>query len=129
MKAKRVLVLLVAILMVFSLVACSKGEGGGNAVEKPSPVGTYTLSSMEEGGEEVPQDDLNMLAEMGLKVTMEVKEDGTGAIDLFGEMLEFTWDDNYITVDDQQQSYEFDGTNFSMTNDDIKMTFTKDAAQ
>ena len=125
MKAKRFIALALAIIMVFSLVACSGGAGGGGN-SKPSPVGKYTLSGMEEDGQATSQEDLDLLSSLGLTVTVEVKEDGTGMIDLFGEQLEFTWDDTYITIDDQQQTYEFDGTTLSMENEGTKMTFTKD---
>ncbi len=120
MKVKKFAALLLVVALVFSLVACSSGGGGG----KPSPVGSYTLSGMEENGEAKSQEDLDLLASMGLTLTMEVREDKTGMMDLFGEQLEFEWDDESIIVDGVKQPYTFDGTTLTMENDGTKMTFT-----
>ena len=126
MKMKKVLALLLIAVMVFALTACS-GGGGGKA-DKPSPVGTFTLSGMSEDGEETSQEDLDLLASLGLSVTMEIKEDGTGVLNLFGEEMEFTWDADNIIVEGEKQPYTFDGTTFTMESDGTSMTFTKDAA-
>ncbi len=125
MKMKRIVALLMIAIMVFALTACSGGGGGGSS--KPSPVGKYTLSGMSENGEATSEEDLKLLESLGLTVTMEIKEDGTGVLDLFGETMDFTWDDDNLIVDGEKQAYTFDGTTFTMESDETSMTFTKDA--
>ena len=127
MKAKKMVALLLIAVLVFALTACS--GGGGGAASKPSPVGTYTLSGMEEDGEATSQEDLDLLASLGLTVTLDIKEDGTGSINLFGEEMEFTWDEDNIIVDGEKQAYTFDGTTFTMENEGTKMSFTKDESK
>lgn len=126
MKVKKVLALLLVAAMVFGLAACSSG-GGGGASEKPSPVGKYTMTGMEENGEATSQEDLDLLTSLGLTVTLEIKEDGTGILDLFGEQVEFEWDADNLTVDGSKQPYTFDGKTLIMETNETKMTFTLDA--
>ena len=124
MKRKKLVSLLLVALMVFTLVACSSSGGGSGAANKPSPVGKYVLTGMEENGEATSQEDLDLLKSLGLTVTMEIKEDGTGSMDLFGEALEFTWDADNIILEGEKQAYTFDGSKFTIENDGTKMEFT-----
>lgn len=121
---KKILAVLMIAVLAFGLVACGGGGGGAN---KPSPVGTYTLTGMTEDGEETSQEDLELMASLGLTVTMEFKDDNTGALTLFGEAMEFTWDDSNITMEGESVPYTFDGTTLTLEQDGTSMTFTKDA--
>ena len=125
MRNKRIIALILVSIMLFTLVACS--SNGGGTKDKPSPVGTYTLTGMENEGKATSEEDLKLLEELGLTVTAEFKDDGTGSINMFGEIMDFTWDDSNIVMDEATQAYEFDGTTLTMEENESKLIFVKDA--
>ena len=70
---KRVLIFLMALAMLATLAACG---GGGK-----SPAGTYKLTQINSGGEEMSVKDLADLFGMEIDMTLELKDDKS-----------FTWD-------------------------------------
>ena len=115
---RKLLTLILITVMVFSLAAC-KGSGKS----KPSPVGTYNISALVEDGEETTAEELEILKEMGLDISLELKEDKTGTIQLFGEEIEITWDNDYINLEGESIPYTFDGTDLVIEQEDSKMVF------
>ncbi len=74
-----------ALVLALGLTACG-GAGGGDADKTPF-VGTWDISSIS-GEEAVTEDDMKMMSDMGLNAFMNLDEDGTASIDLFGEVLQ-----------------------------------------
>ena len=84
---------IVALCCVFALslalVGCS---AGGAANPKAAWVGTWDLSEMESNGSTTSSEELETLRSLGLDVYMELNEDGTSALVLFGESMPGTWE-------------------------------------
>ena len=62
---------------------------------------------------------------LGMSITMELKADKTGVIDLMGETENLTYDDAYITVDGDKTPYTFENNRITLQEDDTKMVFQK----
>ncbi len=81
-----------------ALVGCS---GGGSQASKL--VGYWELSSGEAGGEEVTEDDIKALSDLGVNCILYLGEDGSATLDLFCAVEDATWDVDKCTM-------EYDGT-------------------
>lgn len=91
---KKILALLAcvtALCVSLALVGC--GGGGGGEAKDPSAnfVGTWTLTGMEENGEAMSQDDLDLMASMGLSCDLVLNEDKSGQLVIFGEGMDLVW--------------------------------------
>ena len=80
---KRVLAFLMTLAMIFSLAACggSGGSGGGE-----SPAGTYNLTKMSSGGEEISMEEMSEIAGMDVSMTLELRTTNSPWIWAFWEM-------------------------------------------
>ena len=74
---------------VFALCLVLAGCGGDPA---KNYVGDWKLTGMEENGEATSADDIKLMEDMGLSVTMSVKEDKTFSMNVMGEEMSGTWD-------------------------------------
>ena len=85
-------------LLVCALVACAMtlclaltGCGGGAANDKDAKeafIGSWKLAGMVSDGEEATAEDIAMLDVFGMSVGLDVNEDGTCALIMFGEPLD-----------------------------------------
>lgn len=129
---KKVLVTVVAIVMVFSLVAC----GGGD--KSASLAGTYKMTSMEAAGMTVDVATLAEAAGMDADLfTLELKDDGSFTMNAFTgeatENMDGTWkaDGNTVTLtmDGEDMTAAVDGNKLTIeeTQDGqtMKMVFEK----
>lgn len=91
---------------------------GGNS----SAAGTYTLSSMEASGMSMNAD---TLALFGMEITMVLREDGTGVMNMMGYTEPLTWTDSSITVDGDTVPFTLDGDTLSISIDGSSMIFTR----
>lgn len=73
-------------LVAAGLGACSSSSGPSDAC-----VGEWDLVSMTAEGESVGEDELAQFEEMGLKISLSVKEDGAATLSFFGEDEVGTW--------------------------------------
>lgn len=115
---KKVLTVLVALAMIFSLAA--------SAEEAASAAGLWTLTTAESAG--VTFD----AVEMGMEMTMDLAEDGTCVLTLNGENEMGTWEQNgaEVAVLDStgaEQAFQLmeDGT-LTASQEDMKLIFTRD---
>ena len=116
---------------VFALSLALVGCGGGDV--KAAWVGTWDLSEMEENGEVTSSDDIQMLKELGLTVQLELKEDGTGALVLFGESMQGKWEaksatDATFTYEGQTINMKIADGKLTMEQNNSKLTFVKGTA-
>ena len=105
-----------------SLVGCG-GGGGGDA--KAAWTGTWDLVEMEQDGEVTGSDDLEMLKSLGLDVYLELNADGTGALVLFGESMDGSWDAKSAT----EASFEIEGQKVDMKIADGKLTMEQNGSK
>ncbi len=130
--------LFLAVLLVFSLAACSVGtpgetnteqetSGSGQTIDysgvqtaKPNPedtfAATYQIVRIETVNGEGSADEATMqdIRDRGYRTLLVLQEDGTGVMDLRGELTPFVYDDDsgVITMNDQtsQMTLSEDGS-------------------
>ena len=118
-----------ALVMGVALVGCGSGSD-----PKAAWVGTWDLTEMEENGEVTGADDLEMLKALGLDVYLELNQDGTGALVLFGEATEFSWEaksstEASFTMDGQTAGMKLTDGNLTIEQSGSKLTFQKGEAR
>ena len=91
-----------------------------------SPVGTYRITYMDAGGESISGEELALMESLGLTVRLELYEDGTGYLVVFGEETELRWNDTYLLVEGEPAEYTYDGRTLNILSDgEAIMTFEK----
>ena len=81
---KKVIGVVVACLVVFTLVSCS-------GLKKEEIVGTYDLISIAAGGVNYDEAQLDSLRILGQEATLEIRDDNTATMNLFGSKNEMTY--------------------------------------
>ena len=122
-KTKKILMIFAtAIILVAALFMLT---GCGNKFDMKKMAGSYELIEMKDSDKNYSKEDIEQLKNYGLNFTIELKDDGTGSMDLFGEKSDLKYDDKGITVDDDTVSYTFEDNKLSLESDDTKMVFEK----
>ena len=120
-------------LLVCALVACAMtlclaltGCGGGGATNdkdaKEAFIGSWKLAGMVSDGEEATAEDIAMLDAFGMSVGLDVNEDGTCALIMFGEPLDGTWEAKSAT----EATFTIDGSPITATIADGKLKMDED---
>lgn len=109
---KKLLALLLAVMMVFTLVGCSK-----------SVAGTYKMTKAEMGGTELPMD-------AAPEMTITLNKDGTVVLSSEGESENGTWTQNGDTLtlssdEGEDMDLTVDGNNLIMEQSGVTVTFSK----
>ena len=127
---KRVLALLMTLAMIFSLAACggSGGSGGGE-----SAAGTYSLTKMSSGGEEISMEEMSEIAGMDVSMTLELTEDNKFTMDMGvlgdGEKVSGTWkmdgDSLILSAEGDELSVTYDGKTIVLDMEGEGLTFEK----
>lgn len=117
---KKVVCGIVTILFVLLLVSCS-------TVNKSKLVGNYELSRAEGVGINLTQTQIDSMKALGLTATLEVKDDGTATMELFGEKMDFTYDlkKMIFSYNGKDEKFTFDGEKIAFNNEGRKLEFTK----
>lgn len=113
------------------LMAAEEASGEQRTVEVrkvnfsgEGPAGYYKLEKMLTNGEE--PEEMAELEKLGIKFYLALDEDGTGYINMFGEMSDLTWDDANVTMDGEAVPYTFEDGTLTMANDEeTTMEFVK----
>lgn len=88
--------------------------------------GLYKLTEMITEDDGDLAEDLELMESLGLMVTMELRRDGTGSIDFYGEETdEFTWDGDAVYVDGETIPYTYENGVFTMRDDSEMMRFAR----
>ena len=85
---KKVLFSLLFVIMLFGTFGCTLSKN-------KDVVGTYSFSKMITDGEET---DAATLESLGLTITFEMKSNNTAVMSIFGEEINFTYDDKTLTT-------------------------------
>lgn len=121
---KGIVVALFACVFALSLALVGCGGSGGGDV-KSAWIGTWDLTEMEQDGEITSSDDIEMLKGLGLTVELELKDDGTGALVLFGEAMDGTWEAKSAT----DATFKYEGQDVAMKIADGKLTMEQDTSK
>ena len=97
-----------AFAFCFALVGC-----GG--VDKSAYVGTWDLESGSD--ESLSADSIELMKSLGLDVTITLKDDGTGSLNLFGEETDLDWEATSST----EGSVSFNGNSAALKLSDGKL--------
>lgn len=102
MSMKKVITCLVAACaLAFSLVLCGCGPSYDEDEVRTQFLGTWTLSSIQEGGADVSADDIESMKKMNIVITATFNDDGTFNLDMMGDKVDGTFevtDDNQIAT-------------------------------
>ena len=103
---KSVLAFLTCVLaLAFALTGCS----GGGKDPKANFVGSWELSGGTLEGEELTDEYMKMLEDWGVHCVLVLDEDGTGALDLFLEVVDLKWeakDATTVTITAEDESHD-----------------------
>ena len=110
----------VAVLLIAGLVLFKTGFFGNK-----DATGYYELYEMTTEDTSYSNEDLESLKKLGLKVSLELRNDKTGTIDLFGKTMEVTFDKKNLTIDGDNAPYKVENDKLSMEYQNEKLVFQK----
>lgn len=118
---------IISAVLVFTVLAmCLVVLTGCGGFDAKAMAGKYTLIEMSEGDEKYGEDQLKAMKDsLGLEFTMELKEDGTGKMEMYGESQDLKFDKDNITIDGDSAKYEFKDNKITIKEKDITMVFKK----
>ena len=112
--------------LAFALTGCS----GGGKDPKANFVGSWELSGGTMEGEELTDEYMKMLEDWGVHCVLILDEDGTGALDLFLEVVDLKWEAKdattvTITAEDESHDMKLKDGKLILEEDDGNLVFTK----
>lgn len=88
-------------------------------------VGNYNLTGLYANGEDQSANLQFMESTFGATATMELRDDGTGTMELFGEPVNFTYDKDKLVINDQENPFTYKDGAITFESDGTTLTFTK----
>ena len=119
-RLKKTACMILTVLLAIFLVSCSR-------VNKSDFVGRYELSRAEGVGINLTQEQIDSMKVVGLTAILEINDDGTAKMDIFGEKLELTYDLRKMTFscEGKEEKFTFEGDKVAFNNEGRKFEFTK----
>ena len=121
--SKKGIVAALICMLAFSLALVGCG-GDDPAKKKESFAGTWNLEEYVVDGQPASKDELEALKAIGLEIFVNLNEDGTASLVLFGEVIDGTWEAKSAT----EGTIVFSGKTDDMKIDNSKLKFEKDGA-
>lgn len=117
---KKIFSLLLVIVLGFSLVACSSSS-------TKNVQGMYELVEIVSDTHAMTTEELDKLKEDNLVVTLELKEDGSGTMNVFGDNqnISYNAEEEYIEFGGERLKYTYDGVKFVIAQADESLVFLK----
>ena len=104
--------IVVSIILIIAIIIGIVLLNKNNNSSLKNIAGDYKMTSLTyEDGEE---ENVEKLEKLGFTVTLELKEDGTGLINIFGEMKEISYNSENMTIDGEILEYNFKNNSISM---------------
>lgn len=131
-----------AVALCVALTGCGGGNAGNGAngtsagseqkSEQAAYVGYWEAESMRDGDDEIGDDDLDMLRELGgagSNCIVHLADDGTGTVDSFGDVSDVTWDaaSKTVSMDGESMDIELKDGKLVLSQGTSSITFTKGA--
>lgn len=118
------------IALCLVLAGCTSGGAGGGADAAKSFIGDWKLVGMEENGEATSSEDIALMEQMGVTVTLSFKEDKSCTLSVFGEEMPGTWEakspsEAAITIEGQTVVATLANEVLTLEDDGTKMMFGK----
>ena len=124
-----------AFVLSLALFGCGSGSNGDDPeAAKAAFAGTWNLTGMTQDGQETSADDIKMLAALGLEVYLDLNDDGTAQLMLFGESMDGTWEASSttagkVTLNGESVDMTIDGEQLKMEQAEASLTFEKGEAR
>lgn len=93
--------------------------------EQINLVGKYELIEMKSNDKSYSKEDIQSLKNIDLTVTVELKEDKTAVLDLFGSKQEFKYDNKYFYSNDDKISFTVENNKLKLIRDGEYLYFEK----
>jgi len=104
-------VIIIAIVTVVTIVALNKNEKDNPEVIQNKMIGIYELTNVVSADGISSADDIALLKQYNLVVYLELKDDGVGTLNNYGEVMDITYTDSVINMYGNEYKYS--------QNDDI----------
>ena len=88
-------------------------------------VGKYELIEMKTDDNEFSKDDFDSLKDLNMTAILELKDDKTGVLEIFGNVKNLTYDDKTITIDDSDSFYYYSDNKLTIEDKGEKLVFEK----
>ncbi len=123
-----VTILVIIAIIVYMIVLSKNGIIIQNNDENNNTMniaGKYKIIEMISNGENM-NNQIEQMNNLGMYFTLELKDDGTGIINILGEEESLTYNDKTMIFDGDEQSYVIDEEgNIVLENDETKLVFSK----
>ena len=106
-----VIAVIIAIVTVVTIVALNKNEKDNPEVIQNKMIGIYELTNVVSADGISSADDIALLKQYNLVVYLELKDDGVGTLNNYGEVMDITYTDSVINMYGNDYKYS--------QNDDI----------
>ncbi|MBQ6651007.1 MAG: hypothetical protein IJM67_07125, partial [Atopobiaceae bacterium] len=116
--------------LCLALVACG-GTSAAPSVDTTPFVGTWEIYEMESDGEATSNEDVRLMRDfLGISVYLDVNEDGSLVLDVFGETMEGSWQATdastlSATLDGQPVDVTLVGDKLTVAQNGSSITFVK----
>ena len=123
-----VAVIVIIAALVVSTIAINAKKNSNKDEEKSDNlkqmVGTYKLIEMSTDGRD-QSEDVNTLDNLGLTVKLEINEDRTAKLSMFGDSTELTYDEKEFKDKDSSIPYVYQDGKIQLEQENEKMVFEK----
>lgn len=107
---------IVAVILVLLLTLGNKNK---------SIIGTYDLVGMVSEGEEISKDDIELMKQYGLYVYMQIEDETSGVLTMFGEKIPFKYDSDNIIINNELCPYTYKKEKLTLKKDTEELIFEK----
>lgn len=123
---KKALVVLLFVLMLL-LLAVILGIHSASKATASNIAGSYVLESVEGSGGGITSGDVDEMKKLGLEITLEVHDNGTAIMDVFGQTTNISYDINKMTmnIDGQKASFKYKRRKLTIKQNGSEMVFRK----
>ena len=100
------------------------------AAEEDGTAGIYRLIGGKFNGEELNEEQVELMETMGMSARLTLRDDGTGEIDLFGEETsELNWDEKEISIEGEGAAYTLEDGKLTIEVAEDYLVFQKMTAE
>lgn len=125
LKTKALAVFACAFALCIALVGCAGGGDTAGDDAAKNFQGDWVLSGGSSDGQEIDQASIDSMQQLGMNVYMQLQEDGTAVISLFGSEMTGTWKAKDATTADF--TLEGDTEEIKIENDELVIAVDGDS--
>lgn len=109
----------IAVVAIVFVVVLALGN------KEKSIIGTYDLVGMVSEGEEISKEDIELMKQYGLYVYMQIDDETSGVLNMFGERLPFKYDSDNIVINNELCPYTYKNEKLTLKKDTEELIFHK----